>query len=225
MMRKPPWCCALSVLATLVVLAAVASCSGGGRRAPATPADTPAPEVTPAASVTQSLFESGRYREVLNRETADAVSAEAIWFVANSHLRLGEIDEARREFARLPTVDPGPSWRVVADLALALLANEPEALDRARMDAVPFPDDPFVQFGLGLAHANRSDFAGAAEAFDRCVQANPRFAYAYYNAGLAYDRVNRSDLMAIRLEMFQRLAPAAPEQPEVETILRTVRGR
>jgi regulator of sirC expression with transglutaminase-like and TPR domain len=65
----------------------------------------------------------------------------------------------------------------------------------------------------------------AAQAFERCVEADPRFAYAYYYAGLAYDRLNRADLMINRLEMFQRLAPEAPERPEVESILQTVRRR
>ena len=40
-----------------------------------------------------------------------------------------------------------------------------------------------------------------------------------------YDRLNRSDLMIARLEMFERLAPEAPERPEVTSILQTVRGR
>jgi hypothetical protein len=56
-------------------------------------------------------------------------------------------------------------------------------------------------------------------------QADPRFAYGYYNAGLTYDRINRPDLAIARLEMFVRLAPGAPERPEVTSILQTVRGR
>ena len=71
----------------------------------------------------------------------------------------------------------------------------------------------------------RSDMAAAAEAFDRVTQADPRFAYGYYSGGLAYDRLNRADLAIIRLEMFVRLAPDAPERPEVTSILQTVRAR
>ena len=65
----------------------------------------------------------------------------------------------------------------------------------------------------------------AADAFDRVTQADPRFAYGYYNGGLAYDRLNRTDLAIPRLEMFVRLAPDAPERPEVTSILQTVRAR
>jgi lipoprotein NlpI len=113
----------------------------------------------------------------------------------------------------------------MADLALALLQGDAEAIHRARGAAVAFSADPFVQFELGLAHANRNDFTAAAQAFDRCTEADPRFAYAYYYAGLAYDRLNRADLMINRLEMFSASRTEAPERPEVESILQTVRRR
>jgi tetratricopeptide (TPR) repeat protein len=80
-----------------------------------------------------------------------------------------------------------------------------------------------VQYELGLAHVRRDDVSGAAAAFDRCSQADPRFAYAYYNAGLVLDRLYRADVALARFEVFQRLAPDAPERPEVSAILRTVR--
>jgi hypothetical protein len=38
-------------------------------------------------------------------------------------------------------------------------------------------------------------------------------------------RANRHDLMAIRFEQFLKLAPEAPERPEVQSIMRTLRGR
>jgi tetratricopeptide (TPR) repeat protein len=118
--------------------------------------------------------------------------------------------------------DTGP-WGVVAQLALALLADDPAALEAARAAAGAFPADPYVQFEAGLASARRDDFAAAAQAFDRCADARPRFAYAYYHAALAYARLDRNDLAVVRLETFQRLAPQAPERPEVEALLRTVR--
>ena len=82
-----------------------------------------------------------------------------------------------------------------------------------------------MQYQLGLAHLRRHDISVAAQAFDRCTQADPWFAYAYYSGGIAYDRLNRTDLAIARLETFERLAPEAPERPEVVSILRTVRGR
>jgi len=207
--------------ALAVVPALVVGCGGGGRRPPAAPRDLPA---AAAPTSVQALYESGRYREVLSRLSADA-GPEPLWFAGQSNLRLAQPEEAARLFARLPAVGASPEWQMVSDLALALLGGDVEVIDRARAAAAAFPADPFVQFELGLAHVRRSDFAAAAAAFDRSAQAEPRFAYAYYNAALAYDRIDRADLMVARLETFQRLAPEAPERPEVEAILLAVRRR
>ena len=77
----------------------------------------------------------------------------------------------------------------------------------------------------GVAAFDRGEFAAAAAAFDQCIKAHPGDAYPYYRAGLAYYEINRADLMVNRFESFVRLAPDAPERPEVESILRTARGR
>ena len=55
--------------------------------------------------------------------------------------------------------------------------------------------------------------------------AAPRFAYAHYYAGLSHYRVGRTDKMAAAFEHFLTLAPKAPERPQVESIMRTLRGR
>jgi len=226
MTRRFSRLCARPWIAVVAVVALAAGCAGGGQRPPATPRVVPpAASIGSPSSSVQGLYESGRYREVLSSISAGTTGAEALWFAAHSNLRLGQREEAARQFAKLPAAGASPAWQVVSDLALALLNGDVEALDRARAAAAAFPVDPFVQFELGLAHANRNDFTAAAQAFDRCAEAEPRFAYAYYNAGLAYDRLKRADLMTARLETFQRLALDAPERPEVEAILRTVRGR
>jgi tetratricopeptide (TPR) repeat protein len=181
--------------------------------------------VSASGETVQGLYESGRYREVVTAVEAGTTDAEALWFAAQSNLRLDRPEQARRQFALLPSAGGGPQWQAVSDLALALIDGSPGAIDRAREAAGAFPADPFVQFELGVAQARQNDFAAAALAFDRCAEVDPRFAYAYYNAALAYDRLGRSDLMAIRLETFLRLAPNAPERPEVEAILRTIRGQ
>ena len=77
----------------------------------------------------------------------------------------------------------------------------------------------------GAAAFERREFAAAAAAFDQCINTNPADAYTYYRAGLAYYEINRADLMVTRFESFVRLAPDAPERPEVESILRTARAR
>ncbi len=207
-------------------LAALVGCVGGGGRRPiATPGATPTVAPPAATNSVQGLYEAGRYHEVLSSVNAGDRSAQALWFAAQSSFRLGQRDDAARQFAQLPQVGGNPAWQAVSDLALALLRDDPAELDRARAAAEGFPDDPFVQYELGLAHVRRNDINAAAQAFDRATQADPRFAYAYYSSGVAYERLNRADLAIARLEIFERLAPEAPERPEVSSILRTVRGR
>jgi tetratricopeptide (TPR) repeat protein len=204
----------LIVLSILLV-----GCGGATRRPPTTSPEIPASSQTSQTPTTQRLYESGRYREVLG--SVDASNPEAVWFAAHSHLRLGQRDDAARQFTALAAA--GAEWQAVSSLALALLANDAAALGRAEATALQFPRDPFVQFELGRAYASRADSAGAARAFDQCADANPLFAYAYYYAALAYDRINRPDLMAVRMDTFLKLAPQAPERPEIESILRTIR--
>jgi tetratricopeptide (TPR) repeat protein len=173
------------------------------------------------------LYESGRDDEVVNRTAIAGASATPsdIWFAAQSQLRLGRRTEALDDFSRLAASDSDPGAQVAARLATARLTNDAAALDRLRGDAATFLDNVFVQYELGLSDAAQNDFAGAARAFDRCTEIEPMFAYAYYQSALAYDHLNRGDLMANRFDRFVRLAPNAPERPQVDAILRTLAGR
>lgn len=87
--------------------------------------------------------------------------------------------------------------------------------------AGPASADTLCESGEQLLR-NR-EFAAAAETLDRCIASNPRRAYAYYYAGLAYREIERVDLMTDRFETFVKLAPDAPERPQVERILNTLR--
>ena len=73
--------------------------------------------------------------------------------------------------------------------------------------------------------ARRQDWKDAAAAFDRAAELAPGNAYAHYYGGLMHYRARRPDRMAIHFEQFLKLAPDAPERPEVLQIMRTVRGR
>jgi hypothetical protein len=53
----------------------------------------------------------------------------------------------------------------------------------------------------------------------------PTFAYAHYNAGMAWYQARRLDKMATHFETFIRLAPGAPERPAVEQLMRSIRRR
>lgn len=209
----------------VIVLAALLAAACGGRSTPRTPGTQSAPPA-PAETSVQGLYESGRYSELISRVSAAAPAAEpqALWLAAHSYLRLGQRDQALRELTEL-SASGSQAWQATAALATAGINGNADATAQAGQAAASFPTDWFVQYELGLFEARRGNFAAAADAFERSIAAQPRFAYAYYQSGLAYDRINRADLMTARFETFLRLAPEAPERLEVEGILRTIRGR
>ena len=84
---------------------------------------------------------------------------------------------------------------------------------------------PEAHYQRGIVLMTRQDYGGALEAFTKATQLDQRFAAAYYYAGLAASRIKRIDLMANNFGTFLKLAPKAPERPEVESVLKTVRGR
>jgi tetratricopeptide (TPR) repeat protein len=211
--RFPP----VVVCLTIVIVAACASTTG--RTEIARPASVP------PSSTIQALYESGEDREIVDRVKNSAptvATATDRWFAAQSQLRLGLRDEAINDLAALTQTDADPAVQVAARLAVGRLTNDEATLGQARAAAAAFPESLFVQYELGLSYAVRNDFPSAARVFDVCIAAAPTFAYAYYQSALAYQHLDRPDIMANRFDRFVRLAPNAPERPEVESVLRTI---
>jgi tetratricopeptide (TPR) repeat protein len=187
--------------------------------------------VTAAAqelSDVRRLYESGKYREIV--QTSANVSPEASprvrYLAAQSYEKLGEPHHARRLYEDLARRGDSDPWTWIGRSALASLPPNPdEALTAASRAVKAGPDVAEAEYQLGVAYVKKGDFAKAAEAFDRATRLDRNLAYAYYYAGLSYYRVKRVDLMAARFETFLKLAPRAPERPEVESTMRTVRGR
>jgi len=86
------------------------------------------------------------------------------------------------------------------------------------------PQNAAALCDTGQAQLEQHDYKAAADSLDRCIQADPARAYAYYYAGLAYQQLGDIGSMADRFERFLKLAPDdAPERPRVEAILRSIR--
>jgi tetratricopeptide (TPR) repeat protein len=207
----------------LMVLVAVlfTACASGRGTTPLS-----SPTGSPAGSI-QSLYEAGRDADVIGQVTSAGASAAGgdMWFAAQSKLRVGQRAEALQDLMVLSDAAGDPGVQIAARLALARLNNDSAALEQARADAAASGNNVITQYELGLSYVAGSDFAAAAQAFDRCIDIAPAFAYAYYQAALAYERTGRPDLMANRFDRFVRLAPNAPERPQVDSVLRTVGGR
>ena len=205
--------------AVLVAMVVVVAACGGGRATPRPPTAN-APGSAPATASAQAHYEAGRYDEAL-AVAGPAAAARDQWFAANSAARLGRAAEVADRLGRL-AASGDPAWAVVAGLMRARIANDPADLGGALEASLAFPAHPAVQLERGRGHAMRGEQAEAASAFDRAIEADPRLAYAYYYAALAYDAVGQAALAGTRLETFLRLAPDAPEQPEVRSILGTL---
>lgn len=180
-------------------------------------------------SAARQLFEAGQNEEALRAITAgrDAGTASPAdsYLAAQILLKLTRRAEARAELARLVN-QTDPVWKMIAESTIASIdGNRNAALAAAEKAAAVAPALFFASYQLGLVKAERDDWPGSADAFERASTSDPTFAYAHYYGGLAYSRAKRADRMAIHFEMFLKLAPKAPERLAVESLMRTVRGK
>jgi tetratricopeptide (TPR) repeat protein len=185
----------------------------------------------PAASWAQGFadlrrqFEAGQYQAVA--EAAGGSSDPRVLYLAGqSYQKLNRDDQARAAYGRLAGGPDDSTWTFIGRSALAVVdRNFDEAVEAARK-AVSLDDGVAeAHYQLGVAEAFRQNFGAAASALDRASDLDPQFGYAHYQAGLAHYRNKRPDRMASQFEMFLKVAPEAPERPEVESIMRTLRGR
>lgn len=183
-------------------------------------------QATPDLATVRGWFEAGQHEQVAAVSLTDASAPGVVYLVAQSHDRLGRAAEARAVYTRLagrPQTDP---WHFIGRSGELLADNQvTEAVDTARQAVGLTPTMAEAQFQVGLAEAQRRNYAQAATAFEASIAQDPMAAYAHYYAGLSYYRAERIDLMAKFFESFLTLAPSAPERTQVESIMRTVRGR
>ncbi len=171
------------------------------------------------------MFEAGQYQQVIEFANG-AASPEALYAAAQSHQKLGATSEARATYGQLAARPEADVWHFIGLSGQQLLDDQTDAaLQSARQAAGMAGNLSDVHYQVGLVLAKRQDWRDAAEAFDRTAELNPSYAYAHYYGGLMHYRASRPDRMAIHFEQFLKLAPEAPERPEVLQIMRTVRGR
>jgi tetratricopeptide (TPR) repeat protein len=185
----------------------------------------PAAAMAQDAAEVRRMFEAGRYQQAI--QTADAAAGpEALYTAAQSHQKLGAVEDARGTYARLAGLPEDDPWHFVGLSGQQLLDDQTDAaLESARHATEMAGHLAEVHYQMGLVLAKRQDWRGAAEAFDRAADLSPVNAYAHYYGGLMHYRAGRPDRMANHFEAFLKLAPEAPERPEVLQIMRTVRGR
>ena len=177
------------------------------------------------ASQVQKLFEAGEYQRVVEAAQPDADPA-VLYTAAQSHQKLGENDQALQTYGALAARDESDVWHFVGLSAQQLMQDDTDgAVASARQAVAMNGGMAETHYQLGLVLAKRQEWPAAAAEFDRVTEINPSNAYAHYYGGLMHYRASRPDRMANHFEQFLKLAPDAPERPEVTQIMKTVRGR
>ena len=170
----------------------------------------------------QKLFESGKYQQVVESTTPDS-PPDVLYTTDQSQQKLGANDQAAQTFGRLaerPEADP---WHFIGLSGRQLVeGNVDAAIASARQSVAMAPDLPYSHYQLGLSLARQQAWAEAAAEFDATSERQPSNAYAHYYGGMMHYRANRIDRMAVHFDQFLKLAPEAPERPEVTSIMRTL---
>jgi tetratricopeptide (TPR) repeat protein len=173
----------------------------------------------------RKLFEAGKYQEVVELSGSEA-SPAVLYTTAQSQQKLGANDQAQATYGQLAARPDDDPWHAIGVSGQRLIENDTNgALEAAQQATAAAGDMPEAHFQLGLVFAKRQAWQDAAAAFDRAADLDPSLAYAHYYGGLMHYRAKRPDRMAIHFEQFLKLAPEAPERPEVLQIMKTVRGK
>jgi tetratricopeptide (TPR) repeat protein len=177
----------------------------------------------------RQLYDAGKYRDVVGAVDQATDADEAVrlqYLAAQSHDKLSDAEAARRAYQRLADMGGDTPWALIGRSAVQLMDKQfDEALASADQAVRMTASLPEAHYQRGIVLMARKEYGDAVDAFTKATELDPRFAAAYYYAGLANYRVKRIDLMTNNFGTFIKLAPNAPERPEVESILRTVRGR
>jgi tetratricopeptide (TPR) repeat protein len=55
------------------------------------------------------------------------------------------------------------------------------------------PDDPFLLYGIAMEHKKLGDAADAIQFFERTIQVDPGYCYAYYQRGQTLEQAGDED--------------------------------
>jgi tetratricopeptide (TPR) repeat protein len=172
----------------------------------------------------QRLFEAGQFQQVVASTTPDS-PPDALYLTAQSQQKMGATDQAAQTFSLIAARPENDPWHFIGLSGRQLIEGNAEAAAASARQAVAMADLPTAHFQLGLALARLQDWPEAAAAFDAASEREPANAYAHYYGGMMHYRANRVDRMGVHFEQFLKLAPEAPERPEVLSIMKTLRAR
>jgi len=111
-------------------------------------------------------------------------------------------------------------------LGAALIRRDQPGPARAALDIAEAEefDERLTGFQTGLTRALGKQWSQAIEAFDSVIEADERFAPAFFYRGLAWSKLDRNDLMLDDLTRFLALAPSAPEADTARALMAAAAG-
>ena len=184
---------------------------------------TPATAFAQDAAQLQRQFEAGQFNQVVASVTP-ASPPEALYSGRRATRSWALSNRPRRPSAGWPNVPKATRGTSSACRDAKLVEGNGAAASRRRDG--PWPRRPTCRpriFSSASRSLVSSSWAEAAAAFDGGSERQPANAYAHYYGGMAYYRASRVDRMAVHFEQFLKLAPEAPERPEVMSIMKTLR--
>jgi tetratricopeptide (TPR) repeat protein len=135
--------------------------------------------------------------------------------------RHGDADNAFRRAADVARAKGGPEAAYYLGVAQQQLKQLDEAV--ATLQGASAPQPALIPYQIGVAYYLKGSWDAAVEQLDRAISMDSGLAYAYYYRGRAQDKKGRKDLLVNDMSRFLALAPNAPEAPQAQAILTSVK--
>jgi|GEM_PF-1602652 tetratricopeptide (TPR) repeat protein len=217
----------------------VGCAAGASTPPPAPPAPrTVSPPLTPEAVPTPPedpfqraiwLYHQGKVGEALEAfqklENADG-RADVQAYIAFCYGRQGKWDEALQTAERALRLDGslilGYAAKAYALAGRGAFEDALRVLQTAREKA---PENVEVAYTTGLVRYLQKAYSDAAPVLKQAVDKDPQRPYTHYYLGMTYYNLNQKAMAIQYLENFLRLAPEAPEAPQVRDLLQRLKRR
>jgi tetratricopeptide (TPR) repeat protein len=166
------------------------------------------------------LYDEGKYAEA-SEELQKAVDANGEDSRAHRYLGLalieqGKIDRAAEVLNRANELEPSGDSKI----AIARLHIAKKEYDQAEK-ALEGASGQDLEYVRGLLRFHQGRFQDAVTDFEAQLANKPSTAYAHYYAGMAYNKLGKTDRMLNHFDLFVQKRPDAPEAKKVRAVLRT----
>jgi tetratricopeptide (TPR) repeat protein len=183
------------------------------------------PLIAQDANEAKIAVQQGRWGEA-EQLIGDPSDEQGLYLLGRAQLGLKNIDVAETTFNRILEANGESS---LGHEGMAGVYNARKDYTRAFQSATRAvelnPENPGAYYILGVVQAFRKETPQAIASFQKSVALDDGDAYAHYNLGLLQYQQRKFDQTVIHFERFVAIAPGAPEAGQVNSILRTVRGR